>query len=148
MLGKSNILFTRSKAAAKRMSSLVLSVFMLQVVAAGFCVTTASATPVQQVSAMEHCMAGKMDMTSQMQGMGMSQNMATHACSHCDMPDVNITFDKPTFDVADFAVDFVVVAIVYTISDIRIATCLGAPPDIGTVSKQLTTFNLNLRIRV
>lgn len=148
MLGKYNILFTRSKAAAKRMSSLVLSVFMLQVVAAGFCVTTASATPVPQVSAMEHCMVGKMDMSSQMQGMDMSQSMATHACSHCDMPDVNIAFDKPTFDVADFSVDFVVVAILPTTSDIHIATYLDAPPDIGAASKQLTTFNLNLRIRV
>ncbi len=148
MLGKTNILFKRSKAAAKRISSLVLAVFMLQVVAAGFCVSTASAAPVQQVSAMEHCMVGNMQMSAQMQGMDMSQKMSPHGCSHCDMPDVNISFDKHSFDVADIAADFVVIALVPTVSDVPTATFVVSPPDLQTQYTSLSTYNLNLRIRV
>jgi len=152
MLGKLNIFFTRSKAVAKRISSLVLAVFMLQVVAAGFCVSTASASPVQQVSAMEHCMTGEVQvvgqMSVQMQGMDMSQNMSLHACSHCDMPDVNISFDKHSFDVADIAADFVVIALVPTVSDVPTATFVVSPPDLQTQYTSLSTYNLNLRIRV
>ena len=151
MLGKTNILFKRSKAAAKRISSLVLAVFMLQVVAAGFCVSTASAAPVQQVSAMEHCMAGNMPMSAQMQGMDMSKmdmTMQAHGCSHCDMPDVNISFDKHSFDVADIAADFVVIALVPTVSDVPTATFVVSPPDLQTQYTSLSTYNLNLRIRV
>ena len=146
MLGKTNILqrfhFGRSKAAAKRISSLVLAVFMLQVVAAGFCVPTSNATPVQQASAMEHCMDKNMSMA------GMDKNKAEHACAHCDMPDVSISLDKHSFDVADIAADFVVVALVPTVSDVPTATFVVSPPDLLSPQTSLTTFNLNLRIRV
>ncbi|MDQ6983605.1 MAG: hypothetical protein Q9M44_02710 [Ghiorsea sp.] len=153
MFGRIKNLFKPAKASAKRISTLVLSVFMLQVVAAGFCVSTSSASPVQQVSAMEHCMVGNMKMSVQMQGMDMSkmdmnQAVATHACSHCDMPDVNISFDKHTFDVTDVAADFVVLALVPTVSDVATATFVVSPPDLQTQYTSLTTYNLNLRIRV
>ncbi len=146
MLGKANILqrchFGRSKVVAKRISGLVLAVFMLQVVAAGFCVPTASAASVQQVSAMEHCMDKNMIMA------GMDKSKAGHACAHCDMPDVNIPLDKHSFDVADIAADFVVVALVPTVSDVPAATFVVSPPDLLSPQTSLTTFNLNLRIRV
>jgi len=151
MLGRIKNFFTPTKVAAKRMSSLVLSVFMLQVVAAGFCVSTALAAPVQQVSAMEHCMAGNMQMSAQMQDMDMSKmdmTMQAHGCSHCDMPDVNISFDKHSFDVADIAADFVLIALVPTVSDVPTATFVVSPPDLQTQYTSLSTYNLNLRIRV
>jgi hypothetical protein len=148
MLGRIKNFFTPTKVAAKRMSSLVLSVFMLQVVAAGFCVSSVSAAPVQQVSQVEHCMAGNMQMSAQMQGMDISQNMRSHACAHCDMPDVNISFDKHTFDVADIAADFVLIALVPTVSDVPTATFVVSPPDLQTQYTSLSTYNLNLRIRV
>jgi hypothetical protein len=146
MLGKTNILFTRSKAAAKRISSLVLAVFVLQVVAAGFCVPMVKAAPVKQVSAMEHCMAGNMQMSAQMQDMDMT--MQAHGCPHCDMPDVNISFDKHSFDVADIAADFVLIALVPTALDVPTATFVDSPPDLLAPQTSLTTYNLNLRIRV
>jgi len=153
MFGRAENISMLLKASAKRISALVLSVFMLQVIAAGFCVSTASASPVQQVSAMEHCMVGNMKMYSQMQDMDMSkmdmnQAMATHACSHCDMPAVNISFDKHTFDVVDIVADFVVLALVPTVSDVATATFVVSPPDLQTQYTSLSTYNLNLRIRV
>ncbi|MCF6208329.1 MAG: hypothetical protein L3J61_02925 [Ghiorsea sp.] len=146
MFGHIKNIFMPLKASAKRISALVLSVFMLQVVAAGFCVSTASASPVQQVSAMEHCMVGNMKMPVQMQDM--NQAVASHACSHCDMPDANISFDKHSFDVADIAVDFVVLALVPTVSDVATATFVVSPPDLQTQYTSLLTYHLNLRIRV
>ena len=153
MFGRIRNLFTPTKTATKRISGLVLSVFMLQVVAAGFCVATASAAPVQQVSAMEHCMAGNMQMSAQMQNMDMStvdmnQSMSAHACSHCDMPDVSISFDKHSFDAADIVADFVVIGHVPTVSDVATATFVVSPPDLQTQHTSLSTYNLNLRIRV
>lgn len=137
----------RTKATGQRISSLVLSVFMLQVIAAGFCVSTASATPVSQVSAMEHCMIGNTSMPMQMQGMD-HQKIVKHACSHCDMPDVNISFDKHSFDVANIVADFAVIALVPTVSDVVVATFVVSPPDLQYQYTSLTTYNLNLRIRV
>ncbi len=148
MFGRIQNLFKPAKASAKRISRLVLGVFMLQVVAAGFCVSTASASPVQQVSAMEHCMVSSMQNAEHMQSMDTNQNMVKHACSHCDMPDVNISFDKHSFDVADIVADFVVVALVPAVSDVATATFVVSPPDLQTQYTSLTTYNLNLRIRV
>jgi len=148
MLGKANILFTRSKAAAKRISHLVLAVFMVQVIAAGFCVPMASAVPVQQVSSMQHCMTGDMPMSEHASGMQMDKSMSQHACAHCDMPDISISFDKHSFDTADIAADFVVVALVPTVSDVATATFVVSPPDLQTQYTSLSTYNLNLRIRV
>ncbi|WP_038247206.1 hypothetical protein [Ghiorsea bivora] len=153
MFGRIKNLFSPAQATAKRISGLVLSVFVLQVVAAGFCVSTASAVPVQQVSAMEHCFAGNMQTSVQTQDIGMSkvdmnQSMVNHTCSHCDMPNVNISFDKHSFNVADIAVDFVVVALVPTVSDVTTATFVVFPPDLQTQYTSLSTYNLNLRIRV
>jgi len=151
MFGRIKNLFKPAKASAKRISALVLSVFMLQVVAAGFCVSTASAAPVQQVSAMEHCMVGNMKMSVQMQDMDMSKmdmTMETHACPHCDMPDANLSLDKHTFDVSDIVADFIVVALVPMASDVATETFVVSPPDLQTQYTSLTTYNLNLRIRV
>ncbi|MDQ7002861.1 MAG: hypothetical protein Q9N02_09290 [Ghiorsea sp.] len=133
----------RTKAAGQRISSLVLSVFMLQVIAAGFCVSTASATPVSQVSAMEHCMTRNVSI----HGMN-DQDVVKHTCSHCNMPDANISFDKHSFDVADIVADFVVIALVPTVSDVATATFVVSPPDLQHQNTSLTTYNLNLRIRV
>ena len=144
MLGKANILFTRSKAAAKRISHLVLAVFMVQVIAAGFCVPMVSAAPVKQVSSMEHCMTGDTSMS----GMQMDKSMSKHACAHCDLPDVSISLDKHVFSADDIAVDFVVVAIAATTDDVAVATFSDSPPDLLSPQTSLTTFNLNLRIRV
>ncbi|PCI02712.1 MAG: hypothetical protein COB79_01690 [Zetaproteobacteria bacterium] len=148
MFGQMKNLFTPAKTAAKRISGLVLSVFMLQIVAAGFCVTTASAAPSQQVSNMEHCMVGNMQASEKMSKMDINQNMATHACSHCDMPDVSIAFDKHTFEAADMAAIAVVLAIVPTVSDVQVSTFLEAPPNILSLQNNLSTYNLNLRFRV
>ncbi len=142
MLGKTHILFKHSKAGAKRISSLVLAVFVLQVVAAGFCVPTASAAPVQQASAMEHCMDKNMSMA------GMDKSKAKHACAHCDMPDVSISLDKHVFTADDIAVDFVIVAMAATTLDMAEPTWAESPPDLLSPQTSLTTYNLNLRIRV
>ncbi len=132
-----------AKAVSKRISGLVLGVFVLQVIAAGFCVSTASAAPMPQVSSeMAHCMGGNMS------GMDMHQGMAKHACSHCDMPDATISFDKHSFDVADWAAHFVVVALVPTVSDVQAATFVVSPPDLQTQYTSLSTYHLNLRLRV
>ncbi len=144
MFGISTQLFSRSKAAGKRISGLVLSVFMLQVIAAGFCVPTVSAASVSQASNMEHCMTSSMDK----QTMSMDASMAKHACAHCDMPDVNISLDKVSFNIADIAADFFVVAIVPTALDVEANTFVVSPPDLQTHYTSLSAYNLNLRIRV
>ena len=144
MFGSIKNLFKPAKASAKRLSHLVLGVFMLQVIAAGFCVPTASAASVSQASNMEHCMTSSMDK----QTMSMDASMAKHACAHCDMPDVSVSFDKHDVDNVSFAVDFVVVAIVPTALDVEAGTFVVSPPDLQTHYTSLSTYNLNLRIRV
>ncbi len=146
MSGKANILqrlrFGRSKAAAKRISSLVLAVLMLQVVAAGFCMPVSNAAPVSQVSAMEHCMDKTMSMAD------MDKSKAKHACAHCDMPDATVAWDKHTFSSDNIAVTFMVVAMAATIHDMAAPVWVELPPDLFLTPTSLTTFNLNLRIRV
>jgi len=152
MLGKANTFFTCSKATVKRVSSLVVAVFMLQVVAAGFCATMVHAEPVKQVSAMAHCSASSMHVSglamSDMQMADMGEHSMEHACSHCDMPDINISFDKTTFSPADLAADMFVVALVLTPSEVDVATFTDAPPYLSQLRTNLHHFNLNLRIRV
>ncbi|MBN4060538.1 hypothetical protein JYT78_00555 [bacterium AH-315-I20] len=145
MFGISTQFFSRSKAAGQRISGLVLSVFMLQVIAAGFCVPTVSAAPVSQASNMEHCMGSTMNMDEMNM---MDESVVTHACAHCDLPDVSVSFDKHDVDNVSFAADFVVVAIVPTALDVETATFVVSPPDLQTHYTSLSTYNLNLRIRV
>ncbi len=144
MFGSIKNLFKPAKSSAKRLSHLVLGVFMLQVVAAGFCVPMVSAASVSQASNMEHCMTSSMDK----QTMSMDTSMAKHACAHCDMPDVNISLDKVSFNITDIATDFFVVAIVPTALDVEAGSFVVSPPDLQTHYTSLSTYNLNLRIRV
>jgi len=152
MLGKVNILFSRSKSVAKRLTGLMLAVFMLQVVAAGFCATMVHAEPVKQVSAMAHCSTSSIHVSSMvmsdMQMSDMDNHAVKHACSHCDMPDINISFDKTTFTPADLAADMFVVAFVSIPSEMGIATFTEAPPYLSQRQTNLHHFNLNLRVRV
>jgi len=155
MLGKANTFFTCSKATVKRVSSLVVAVFMLQVVAAGFCVTLVDAEPLNQVSAMAHCSASAMHKSSlDMAAMHMSDadtdvHTVEHACAHCDLPDIGLTLDKHAFSsAADVAADYVVIAIAATTADVAIATFAHSPPDTPVSYNTLNSYNLNLRIRV
>jgi len=144
MLGKINILFTRSKLAAKRISSLVLTVFMLQVIAAGFCAPMVSVAPVKQVSMMEHCMTGGMSMADT----SIDKTMGAHACAHCDLPDVHLAVDKHSIDAANLVMDLVVLAIVPTALDMKVLAFVDVSPGVLTPQNSLSTFYLNLRTRV
>ncbi|MDQ6981183.1 MAG: hypothetical protein Q9M46_06860 [Ghiorsea sp.] len=145
MFGRIKNIFKPVKASAKRISTLVLSVFMLQVIAAGFCVPTVSAAPVSQASNMEHCIGSSMSMAEMS---NMDKPMDVHACAHCDLPDVSVSFDKHDVDKISFAVVFVVVAIMPTALDVETAIFVVSPPDLQTQYTSLTTYNLNLRFRV
>jgi len=148
MLSKANIFFTGSKARLQRISSAILAVFMLQVVAAGFCVSMANAAQVHTasndmpMSVMQHCATSHMTMEHA------EKTMNHHACAHCDMPDFSMTFDKHVFSADDIAVDFVVLGLAATTADVAIATFAHSPPDTPLFYNTLNTYNLNLRIRV
>jgi len=143
--------FTWFKSAAKRTTGLVLTVFMLQVVAAGFCAPMASATPVKQASSMEHCTSLGMPMAHTIAvDTAVDANMdMQHACAHCDLPDASIALDKHAFAVADIAAEWMIIAMaVTTTADIAVVSFVNSPQDLRKPSTSLSTFNLNLRIRV
>jgi len=149
MLRQFTNLFTWSKAVSRRVTHLVLATFMLQIVAAGFCVTLVNAAPEKQLLAASHCNTASKQMSSMgMTHTAMDDKAAAHACSHCDLPDVNITFEKTAFSTADFAADLFVLTTILNISDVAMATFTESPPGLSTSLTPLQTFHLNLRIRV
>ncbi len=148
MLYQSYNLFSWSKVAAKRATALFVAVFMLQIIAAGFCATMVGAAPAQQVIAGAHCATSAQHLSGlNMANMDMSSKTTNYACPHCDLPDINVSFDKTTFTTADLSADYFLLAMM-PIADVVVITFDASPPHLSQLRTSLHSYNLNLRIRV
>jgi hypothetical protein len=123
-----------------------MAVFMLQIIAAGFCVPAAVASPVSMVpqlaSEMNHCKHSAMDKGVQLHS---ESDAVNHVCAHCDLPDLSINLDKQTFDLAHTALILQFVSLVPTVQTIVAPDFHNLSPPIRT---SLYTFDLNQRFRV
>jgi len=140
-----NQFFTRSQTAAKRLSSLLLAVFMLQMIAAGLCAPLLSASPVQTSASMQHCMDDGLSMMDETMA---DDSMQIAACVHCDIPDISIFMDKHSFGAADFNADLFVLAVMPTSSDVAVPSLVAFPPVVSALRHSLSSFHLNARFRI
>jgi len=142
---------TWRKSAMKRASSSVIAVFMLQMVAAGFCMPLLAAAPVSAPAMMSHT-AHAAEMTHCMTEVKAQQHQhsdvdqtSTHTCAHCDLPDVNISMDKHLFSMDDMGSALLFVTHVAARQSIVVAHFQHLSPPLRT---SLFSFDLNQRIRV
>jgi len=133
------------KSFSQRIAASVIAVFMLQVIALGFCVSTASATEIpmqmEQTAQMSHC-----DHSSMVQDKLMAnETQAEHICAHCDFPDVSLILDKQVLSLDDVTAALLYVVLIPSAQSVVVAefSCLSPP-----LRTSLFTFDLNQRIRV
>ena len=143
MLSSSLNLFTCAKPRLHRITTIVMAVFMMQVIAAGFCVTTASAAPfsmeVQHASDTDHCAGMNMDSAKP------KSDKTEHACAHCDLPDVSVCLDKQASNIDYVDALFIFVALIPSTHALPVSDYQSLSPPLRT---SLFTFDLNQRIRV
>jgi len=144
-------LLTWKKRFSQRVAAYVLSVFMLQIIAAGFCISTASAAHVsgatQQNVAKPHCMATTMKsemLSSHESGMN-DKKTVSHVCVHCDLPDLSFAADKLATTMDHGSVIFVFVSLLLPTQAINVADFSNLSPPLRT---SLFSFDLNQRFRV
>jgi len=133
------------KPLSQRVAVSVVAVFMLQVIAVGFCVSTAHATATPMVMAqssdMNHC--NHVSMAAE-KPMG-NETQAEHVCAHCDFPDVNLVLDKQVLSFDDVTSVLLYVMFVPSVQSVEVEAFTNLSPPLRT---SLFTFDLNQRIRV
>ncbi len=135
-----------NRLSSQRVAGYVLAVFMLQVVAAGFCVPMASAQSAamekHQLSEASHCMQSAM---SQQMSHDREHEATTHVCTHCDLPDLAMALDKHV-QVMDSGIALLwFVAVVPSVQTIAVTHFQNLSPPLRT---SFFTFDLNQRFRV
>lgn len=143
-------LLTWRKSLAQRAAAYVIAVFMLQMIAAGFCVPMASAAATQmekqQTSKATHCMQSPMSQEmSHEQSQASVNDTVEHVCTHCDLPDLSLLLDKQV-QVLDSATPLILfIGLLPSLQTITIADFQNLSPPLRT---SLFTFDLNQRFRV
>jgi len=138
-------LFAWKKSFSQRIAASVIAVFMLQVIAVGFCVSTANATEMpmamEQAAQMSHCDHSPMAQDMQMP----NETQAEHVCAHCDFPDVNLVLDKQVLSMDDVTSALLYVVLIPSAQSVVVVEFTSLSPPLRT---SLFTFDLNQRIRV
>lgn len=127
-----------------RVAASIMAVFMVQMVAAGFCMPSLSAAAVEtsHEMMMSHCETSQ---ATEIDHHHQSSDNA-HSCIHCDLPDLSLTFDKDIQAFSHIAPDLLFVAFMPQLPSVSITgTSLYYSPPLRTSP---VTFDLNLRIRV
>jgi len=150
----SKYLISWRKFSRAHMASTVLLVFMLQVIAAGFCMPMANAavgskhsdapvaTSHHPMNTMNHCQGMKAESMSKA---AEQQPAAKHVCAHCDFPDINISLDKLSFDFDQATTVLFVVSVLPPAQTLSLPDFKNLSPPTRT---SLFTFDLNQRFRV
>ncbi len=136
------------KAMRPRVAASVMAVFMLQVIAAGFCMPSAAAAPVETAHEMmmAHCDTGSSAQVSTHQHSGDDE----HTCVHCDLPDVNLSVDKDDAHALNHLLNQLALAQLFVAYAPTVASTIArsSPFLLPPVRTSLDTFDLNQRIRV
>ncbi|MDX8383624.1 MAG: hypothetical protein R8M45_06045 [Ghiorsea sp.] len=137
-----------SKNIRQRLVSSVLAVLLLQVIAAGFCVPTAMASgtlpDIKHAVSMQHHEAAPMQHQAAQHHHQSEQD--TLACSHCDLPDLILSWDKTNAALAHVVLALIFVQ-TFDMAQLQ-AHAAGihlSPPPLRT---SLLTHDLNQRFRV
>ena len=111
-------LLTWDKPRIQRVAVSVVAVFMLQVIAVGFCISAANATAapmmMEQASKMNHCEHSSMIQDKRMS----NKTQAEHVCAHCDFPDLNLVLDKQVLSMDDVTSVLLYVVLVPSVQSI------------------------------
>jgi len=137
-----------------RIAGSVLAVFMLQVIAAGFCMPMANAAVVSKhsdalvtashhpMNTMNHCQGMKAENMSKA---AEQKPAAKHVCAHCDFPDINISLDKLSFDFDQATTLLFVINVLPPAQTLSLPDFKNLSPPTRT---SLFTFDLIQRFRV
>lgn len=144
MLFSSLNLFADAKTRSQRITTAVMAVFMVQIFAAGFCVTTTSAAHAApaMTAVANHCAEMSMDMAAPQ-----NSEQGKHA-SHCDLPDASFILEKLSTSDVDLSIQLYVLAVVPMAFDVEVSSFSTIPLDLVPLRTDLSSFNLNLRTRV